>query len=74
MELAGTKKARLTATCTLSVLSSVFKIVPYFTIYMILKKLISCYSSGRSFTFACVQSLVLMTAASALLYGVCAYA
>ena len=73
MELAGTKKVGLTAACTLSVLSSLFRIVPYFTIYMILKKLISCYSSGRSFTFAGVQSLVLMTAASALLYGVCAY-
>jgi ATP-binding cassette subfamily B protein len=40
MELAGTKKAGLTAACTLSVLSSVFKIVPYFTIYSILKTLI----------------------------------
>lgn len=33
MELAGTKKAGLTAACTLSVLSSVCKIEPYFTIY-----------------------------------------
>ena len=42
MELAGTKKAGLTVACTLSVLSSVFKIVPYFTIYSILKTLIRC--------------------------------
>ena len=38
MELAGTKKAGLTAACTLSVMSSVFKTVPYFTIYEILKR------------------------------------
>ena len=73
MELAGTKKGGLTTACTLSVLSSLFRIVPYFTIYMILKKLISCYSSGGSFTFTGVRTLVLMTAVSAVLYGVCAY-
>ena len=32
MELAGTKKGGLTAACMLSVMSSVFKIVPFFTI------------------------------------------
>lgn len=74
MELAGTKKGGLTAACTLSVLSSVFRIIPYFTIYSILKKLISCYSSDEAFTFESVSVLVLITAASAVLYGVCAYA
>ena len=74
MELAGTKKAGLTAACTLSVLSSVFKTVPYFTIYEILKRLIKSYSSGSSFAFSEVSMLVILTAASAVLYGVCAYA
>ena len=74
MELAGTKKARLTAACTLSVLSSVFKTVPYFTIYEILKRLIKSYSSGRNFAFSEVRTLVIITAVSAVLYGVCAYA
>lgn len=74
MELAGTKKAGLTAACTLSVLSSVFRIVPYFTIYSILKTLIRRYSSGEGFAFADVGSLVMITAISAVLYGVCAYA
>lgn len=74
MELAGTKKARLTAACTLSVLSSVFKTVPYFTIYEILKRLIKSYSSGRNFAFSEVRTLVIITAVSAMLYGVCAYA
>ena len=74
MELAGTKKAGLTAACTLSVLSSVCRIIPYFTIYRVLQMLISCYSSGETFTFASVRTLVLITAASAVLYGVFAYA
>ncbi len=74
MELAGTKKGGLTAACTLAVMSSVFRIIPYFTIYSILKKLIKCYSEGSRFTFGAVSSLVMITAASAVLYGVCAYA
>ena len=74
MELAGTKRSGLTAACTLSVLSSLFRIVPYFTIYSILKTLIGCYSSGGDLTFGDVRPLVLITAASAVLYGVCAYA
>ena len=74
MELAGTKKDGLTAACILSVMSSLFRIVPYFTIYSILKTLIKCYSSGGKFVFAYVSTLVMITAASAVLYGVCAYA
>ena len=73
MELAGTKKAGLTAACTLSVLSSVFKIIPFFTIYCILQEIIRQFSSGKGFTFGDVSHLVLITAASAVLYGVCAY-
>lgn len=74
MELAGTKKAGLTVACTLSVLSSVCKIVPYFTIYESLKKLIQSYSASGGFAFAEVRTLVLLTAFSAVLYGVFAYA
>ena len=73
MELAGTKKAGLTAACTLSVLSSVFKIIPFFTIYCILQEIIRQFSSGKGFIFGDVSHLVLITAASAVLYGVCAY-
>ena len=64
----------MTAACTLSVLSSVCKIVPYFTIYKVLQALIRCYASGRAFSFADVRWLILLTAASAVLYGVFAYA
>ena len=74
MELAETKKAGLTAACMLSVLSSVFRIIPYFTIYSILRKMISCYSAGSRFTFGSVRTLVIVTAASAVLYGISAYA
>ena len=73
MELAGTKKIELTAACTLSVLSSVCKIVPYFTIYEILKKLIQSYAAGGGLAFAEVKTLVILTAVSAVLYGIFAY-
>ncbi len=74
MELAGTKKTGMTAACTLSVLSSVCKIVPYFTIYQILQKMIQSYTASGGFSFAEVKTIVFLTAASAVLYGVFAYA
>ncbi len=74
MELASANKGRMTAACKLSVLSSVCKIIPYFTIYKVLQALIRCYASGRAFSFADVRGLILLTAASAVLYGVFAYA
>ena len=73
MELAKTNRKRLTFACLLSVLSSFFKIVPFFTIYLILRKLISIYSSDAELSFGSVSHLVYITAASALLYGICAY-
>lgn len=74
MELAGSKKGGLTVACTLSVLSSLFKMIPFFTLYGILQTLVKCYSSGDLFRFSDVSTLVIMTAGSAILYGVCAYA
>ena len=74
MELASANIGRMTAACTLSVLSSVCKMIPYFTIYKVLQALIRCYASGRAFSFADVRWLILLTAASAVLYGVFAYA
>lgn len=73
MELVETNKFRLFLACALSVLSSLFKIVPFFTIYLILKNMISIYYSGTHFSFGSVNHLVYITAASALLYGICAY-
>ncbi|MBR3057101.1 MAG: ABC transporter ATP-binding protein [Clostridiales bacterium] len=73
-ELAYANRGKLAAACTLSVLSSLFKIVPFFTIYSILQKMIHTYHDGAEFTFGSVQVLVYITAASAVLYGICAYA
>ncbi len=73
LELAGTKKAGMTAACILSVLSSAFKIMPYFTIYSILRIMIQNYVSGTPFTFESIRTLVIITAASAILYGISAY-
>ena len=74
MELAGTKKAGLTAACTLSVLSSMFKIIPYFTIYAALRWIIQSCQKGGTFVFEELMPYVIITVISALLYGICAYA
>lgn len=73
LELAETNKTKITFACMLSVLSSMFKIIPYFTIYMILRKIITVYYKEMPFTFSSVSVLVYITAASAVMYGVCAY-
>lgn len=73
MELAETNKTKITFACMLSVLSSMFKIIPFFTIYMILRKIITVYYKEMPFTFSSVSVLVYITAASAVMYGVCAY-
>ena len=73
IELAQTNRRRLTLACLLSVLSSLFKTVPFFSIYLILQKLISIYYSAMDLTFGSVSHLVYITAASAMLYGICAY-
>lgn len=38
-----------------------------------LKEIIRCYSAGDRFAFGSVRTLVIITAVSAFLYGVCAY-
>jgi len=73
IELAETNRLRLTFACLLSVLSSLFKIVPFFTIYLILREMIRIYYSGEDISFEAVSPFVYITAASALLYGICAY-
>ena len=73
LELASANHETLTTACMLSVFSSLFKTIPYFTIYQILKEIIRSYSSGNTFTFDSVKYLVFITAGSAVLYGVSAY-
>jgi len=73
LELAGSKKALLSGACTLAVLSSIFKIIPFFTIYLCIKKLIDIYSDHKALSFNDISALVIITLLSALFYGICAF-
>lgn len=73
MELAGKKKRKLTAACTLAVLSSAARMVPFFTIYGVISILISARFDLSKIPQGHIGVLVGITLTSALVYGVCAY-
>lgn len=72
-ELAGKKKGKLSAACTLSVLSSAAKLVPYFTIYGILVTLLASYRNIENVDQSRIRLLTGITFGAALVYGLCAY-
>lgn len=73
LELAGTKKNKLFAACLLSVVSSAARLVPFFTIYGIIRELLWHYTSALAMDTKKIYTLVLYTFAAALIYGVCAF-
>lgn len=46
LELAGQKKHRLLAACALSVVAAAARIVPFFTIYALVRELLQCYAAS----------------------------
>lgn len=73
LELAGRKKRKLTAACTLSVLSSAARLVPYFTIYEMIALLLTSYLTPTAIPGERILLLTGVTFGAALVYGVCAY-
>lgn len=73
LELAGRKKGQLTGACVLSVFSSCARLVPFFTIYGVLRELIANLSHSGGIDMQRIWTLSLITLAAALVYGVCAY-
>ncbi len=73
LELAGRKKKKLQAACTLSVLSSAAKLVPYFTIYGIIVTLLASYGNVEGIDQNRIMMFTLITLGAALIYGLCAY-
>ncbi|HWQ80141.1 MAG TPA: ABC transporter ATP-binding protein [Anaerovoracaceae bacterium] len=73
LELAGSKKGYLTGACVLSVLSSCARLVPFFTIYCVLRELITRPLGRGAMDGQRIWTLALITLAAALVYGVCAY-
>lgn len=73
LELAGSKRNRLLAACTLAVLSSAARILPFFTIYAVIAELLSHYTDPNALDAGKLQALSALTLFAALLYGLCAF-
>lgn len=70
LELAGRRKRQLAIACVLSVLSSAARLVPFFTIYGLLREIIFHYNDLSAISMTTVYWLVGGTALSAVAYGV----
>lgn len=72
-ELAGSKGKKLTLACCLSVLSSAARIVPFFTIYGVVRELLAHYAQAAEVDGGHIVRLAVITFGAALFYGVSAY-
>ncbi|EMS69194.1 ABC transporter ATP-binding protein [Ruminiclostridium cellobioparum] len=74
LELAGSKKNKLLIACLLSVLTSAARLVPFFTIYGVIRELLAHYTAIGEVDTVKIYTLVGYTFAAALVYGICAFA
>lgn len=72
-ELAGQRGRKLTFACALSVISSAARIVPFFTIYGVVRLLLSHYTNPSEIDWQAIFTLCIITFAAVLVYGICAY-
>lgn len=73
LELAGQKKHRLLAACALSVVAAAAHIVPFFTIYALVRELLQCYAASTQVDPGRLSEYAGWTLAAALVYGLCAF-
>ena len=73
LELAGQKKHRLLAACALSVVAAAARIVPFFTIYALVRELLQCYAASTQVAPGRLSEYAGWTLAAALVYGLCAF-
>ena len=73
LELAGPKKKKLIAACLLSVLSSAARMAMFFTIYGVVRELLTHYATPSKIHTASIYTLVAITFVAALVYGVCTF-
>lgn len=72
-ELAGQRGRKLTLACVLSVLSSAARIVPFFTIYCVVRELLAHYQEPSMVDQNAILTLCAVTFGAALVYGLCAF-
>ena len=73
LELAGQKKHRLMAACALLVVAAAARIVPFFTIYALVRELLQCYAASTQVDPGRLSEYAGWTLAAALVYGLCAF-
>lgn len=73
LELAGQKKHRLLAACALSVVAAAARIVPFFTIYALVREMLQCYAASTQVDPGRLSEYAGWTLAAALVYGLCAF-
>ncbi|PYG89401.1 ATP-binding cassette subfamily B protein [Ruminiclostridium sufflavum DSM 19573] len=72
-ELAGSKKNKLILACLLSVVSSAARLVPFFTIYGVIREILAHYTLAGAIDMKKIYTLVAYTFCAALVYGICAF-
>lgn len=72
-ELVGQRGRKLTLACVLSVLSSAARIVPFFTIYGVVRELLAHYQEPSMVDQNAILTLCAVTFGAALVYGLCAF-
>ena len=72
-ELAGQRGRKLTLACVLSVLSSAARIVPFFTIYGVVRELLAHYQEPSMVNQNAILMLCAVTFGAALVYGLSAF-
>ncbi len=73
LELAGSKKNKLIAACMLSVFSSAARLIPFFTIYEVIRELLVHYTAAGAMDTVKLYRMAGYTFAAALVYGVCGF-
>ena len=73
LELAGQKKHRLLAACALSVVAAAARLVPFFTIYALVREILQCYAASTQVDPGRLSEYAGWTLAAALVYGLCAF-
>lgn len=73
LELAGPKKRKLVGACVFSVLSSAARIVPFFTVYGVIRELLAHYTQNAEMSNQQIFLFAGITLAAALAYGICGF-
>lgn len=73
LEIAGERRAQLTAACVCAVFGAAARLAPFFTIYAIVREIILHYEDLSAINFTYMWMLVGLTAGFAVLFGIASF-